>query len=84
MKFAQETPFIVFDDLAIRSVSEPFRADLHSVISYRVSNQLPCVYTSNLPLSELPTIYGEQRLYDRIRDLTIQLSFIGESKRGKR
>jgi DNA replication protein DnaC len=84
MKCAQETPFVVLDDVGTRSSTEGFRGDLHSIINARVTNQLPTVYTSNVPISELPNIFGEQRLADRVRDMTITLLFNGESKRGRR
>jgi DNA replication protein DnaC len=84
LKLAQETPFVVLDDIGVRTPTEGWRSDLHSIINARVTNQLPTVYTSNIMLAELGEIFGEKRLQDRIKDLCIQLSFIGESKRGKR
>jgi DNA replication protein DnaC len=84
MQHAKQAPFAVLDDLGIRDSTDGFRADLHSVINHRVSERKATVYTSNLPMSELPRVFGEQRLYDRIRDLTIELHFKGESRRGIR
>jgi DNA replication protein DnaC len=84
MQHAKQSAFAVLDDLGIRDSTDGFRADLHSVINHRVSERKATVYTSNLPMSELPRVFGEQRLYDRIRDLTIELHFGGESKRGIR
>lgn len=78
------TDFVVIDDVATRSASEAFVADLHSVVNYRVANAMPTVYTSNLPVKELPRVFGEERLADRIGDQCGVLHFEGESKRGRR
>jgi DNA replication protein DnaC len=80
---AKITSFVVLDDIGVRSASEAFRGDLHSIINARVTNGLPTVYTSNLPMTELARVFDE-RLYDRVRDLCIDLPFGGESKRGLR
>jgi DNA replication protein DnaC len=78
------TPFVVVDDLATRDATNGFRGDLHDVINYRVTNEMPTVYTSNIPIAELPEIFGEARLADRIGDMTQEFHFEGESRRGKR
>lgn len=83
MDLAKTSPFVVFDDIGVRNPTEAFRGDLHSIINYRVSNQLPSVYTSNIPMEELATVY-DRRLADRIKDLTIPFYFEGDSKRGLR
>lgn len=80
---AKTSPLVVFDDIGVRSSTEAFRGDLHGVINYRVSNQLPSIYTSNIPIEDLETIY-DKRLADRVRDLTIPLYFGGTSNRGLR
>jgi DNA replication protein DnaC len=84
LDYAKSAEFAVLDDVGVRDCTEGFRGDLHSVVNHRVTNGLPTVYTSNLPLQELPSVFGEQRLYDRIRDQTIEFLFEGESKRGIR
>ncbi|SET43152.1 DNA replication protein DnaC [Oceanobacillus limi] len=81
---AKHTPFVVIDDVGVRDVSDGFRGDFHSIVNYRVTAQLPTVYTSNIPMKELPRVFGEERLYDRMRDMTQEIAFGGESKRGKR
>lgn len=83
MQNAINAPYAVLDDIGVRSVTEGFRGDLHSVINARTTNHLPTVYTSNIPMQGLPTVF-DQRLYDRVRDLNIELYFEGTSKRGKR
>ena len=80
---AKVTPFVVLDDIGVRSATEAFRSDLHSIINHRITNGLPSVYTSNLPIEELARVF-DARLYDRVRDMCIVLPFGGESKRGLR
>lgn len=80
---AKTSPLVVFDDIGVRSSTEAFRGDLHGIINYRVANQLPSIYTSNIPMEDLASIY-DTRLADRIKDLTIPLYFDGQSNRGLR
>lgn len=80
-QFAKETPFVIFDDIGIRTATEPFRSDLHSVINYRVSNRLPAVYTSNVHYRRLSLVFDE-RLADRVREQCCLIEFQGISKRG--
>jgi len=81
---SKKAPFLVIDDIAVREVTPGFRGDLHSLINYRVTEQLPTIYTSNVPMKDLPQVFGESRLYDRMRDQCAELSFGGQSKRGRR
>lgn len=82
---AKVTPFVILDDVGVReNVTDGFRGDLHSIINARVTNQLATVYTSNIPISELPMVFGEARLADRIKDMTMEIEFTGKSKRGMR
>ena len=85
MEKAKKTPFVVLDDLGLRQASDAFRADLHTIINYRVTNGLPTVYTSNIPVEELETVF-DRRFYDRVRDKkqTAVIAFKGESQRGVR
>lgn len=75
--------FLVVDDVGVRSATEAFRALIHSIINARVTNGLPTVFTSNIRLSELTTVFDD-RLQDRIQDQCLSLTFKGESKRGRR
>lgn len=100
MEHAKHAPMAVLDDIGVRECTDNFRADLHTIINYRVSNQLPTIYTSNLPIQYVETkqkpkvatlmpydlidVFGEKRLADRMRDQCAVLSFGGESKRGRR
>ncbi|MEC0167915.1 DNA replication protein [Paenibacillus graminis] len=80
---AKASPFVVLDDIGVRSASEAFRADLHSIVNHRVSNALPTVYTSNVMLADLAQVF-DARLADRIREQCVEIAFVGESKRGLR
>ncbi|WP_238536169.1 hypothetical protein [Bacillus mycoides] len=80
---ARNAPMLVMDDIGVREdVSDAFRMDLHALINHRNVEELPTIYTSNVPLTELPRIFREERLADRIKDMTIQFTFTGDSKRG--
>lgn len=83
MQAAKTAPFAVLDDIGVRNATEAFRGDLHAVINARVTNGLPTVYTSNLPLAEMERVF-DARLYDRMRDQCAELGFVGGSKRGMR
>jgi DNA replication protein DnaC len=83
MQIAKTAPFVVCDDIGLRTASEAFRADLHSVINARTTGALPTVFTSNLPIEEMAVVF-DARLYDRMRDMCAVLHFDGESKRGRR
>lgn len=84
LRYAKEAPFAVLDDIGVRDSTDGFRGDLHSVINHRVTNSMPTIYTSNIPIEELPEVFGEQRLADRVRDMCMSIHFGGESKRGAR
>ncbi|MED3649999.1 ATP-binding protein [Heyndrickxia sporothermodurans] len=79
----QQTPFLVIDDVGVRSASEAFRSYVHAIINHRTANGLPTVYTSNLPIEDMARVF-DARLYDRMRDQCAFLEFGGESKRGRR
>lgn len=93
---AKTAQFVVLDDVGLRDCSEGFRGDLHAIINARVTNQLPTVYTSNIPIKyegkrelgagpyDLRDVFGEERLADRIGDQCSVQNFVGTSKRGKR
>lgn len=83
LETAKRVPFVVLDDIGVRSASDGFRGDLHTIINYRCANGLPTVYTSNLPIEDMATVF-DARLYDRMRDMCLELHFGGESARGRR
>lgn len=80
---AARVPFLVLDDVGIRSASEAFRGLVHAVINARLAAGRPTVYTSNIEMGDLADVY-DARLADRIRDNCQDLPFIGKSKRGLR
>lgn len=84
MEHAMSTEFVVLDDIGVRDSTDGFRGDLHTIINERVANQRPTIYTSNIRLEELGQVFGEERLSDRVRDLTTVIKFGGTSKRGIR
>lgn len=77
---AQQTPYLVIDDIGVRDATEAFRGYVHSIVNARVSNQLPTVYTSNLEIDEMEEVF-DRRLFDRIRSNTGVMEFKGKSKR---
>jgi DNA replication protein DnaC len=83
MDLAMYTPFVVLDDIGIRNATEAFRSYMHAIINARVTNRLPTVYTSNVPIEELAQVF-DARLADRVRDQCAVVPFVGESKRGMR
>lgn len=80
---ASSVPFLVLDDIGLRKASDAFRGLVRDVVDYRTANDLPTVYTSNIPITEMTTIY-DKTIYDRIRDQCGVLHFEGESNRGRR
>ena len=76
-------PFLICDDLAVRGASESFRSLIHAVINERNTAELPTIYTSNVHISDLSSVF-DARLADRIGDMAAVLQFSGSSKRGKR
>lgn len=80
---SRKVPFLVVDDIGLRSASEAFTSDLHRIINHRTVFGLPTVYTSNVPMVDLKHVFSKQ-LYDRTRDNCMEIAFDGESKRGFR
>lgn len=80
---AQQADFAVLDDVGVRSSTDAFRSYLHDIVNYRVSNELPTIYTSNFAIEGMREVYDD-RLYDRMREQCISLHFDGESHRGIR
>ena len=82
LKKSASVPFLVMDDVGLRSATESFRTLLHGVINHRATNSLPTVYTSNVPMEDFIRIY-DARVYDRARDKCAEVKFSGKSRRGK-
>ncbi|MDQ0168708.1 DNA replication protein [Paenibacillus tundrae] len=86
MQHAKSAPFAVLDDIGVRDVTEGFRGDLHAIINHRVTNELVTIFTSNVALKDLNTVFREitPRLVDRMRAQCIEREFVGISHRGIR
>ena len=74
----------VIDDIGVSAITEGFRRHLHTLINGRMLAGKPTIYTSNVGLRELTLALGDDRMYDRVRDLCKELEFVGKSKRGVR
>lgn len=83
VKRASRVEFLVMDDIGLRGATEAFRALVHAIVNARTTADLPTVYTSNVPIENLATIF-DARLADRVRDQCGVIMFEGESKRGRR
>lgn len=83
IKRASSVDFLVCDDIGLRDATQSFRSLVHAIINARTTADKPTVYTSNVPINELATVF-DARLADRVRDQCAVIAFEGESKRGKR
>ena len=82
-KQAARIPYLVIDDLGVKTSTDSFTALVYNLLDKRTSDGLPTIYTANFPLAEIRTKY-EKRVYDRMRDMCAERHFEGESKRGMR
>jgi DNA replication protein DnaC len=83
LQSAKSVPFLVLDDIGVRDATDGFRSDLHRIVNERVTNGLPTLYTSNVTIDALESVF-DRRLADRVRDMCVVVPFKGESKRGIR
>ncbi|MFE4202088.1 P-loop NTPase family protein [Aneurinibacillus aneurinilyticus] len=83
LQAAKSVPFLVLDDIGVRDATDGFRSDLHRIVNERVTNGLPTLYTSNVTIDALESVF-DRRLADRVRDMCVVVPFKGESKRGIR
>src|SRR5690606_29427458 len=81
MRCCMDVPLLVWGDESRRSASESFKSMVHAIINARTTGAKTTVYTSNLPLKEMPKDF-DAGLYDRRRDMCLDIRFAGESKRG--
>jgi DNA replication protein DnaC len=78
-KRAHITKLLVLDDLGEVSATEFASKKIYELVEYRVSNNLPIIFTTNLTWDELARRYGESgarvvgRLQEVTADHTIQL-----------
>lgn len=73
---------LVLDDIATRATSEAYTEELYEIIDHRATNDLTTVYTSNIPLSELPKLLGD-RIASRIEGMTVPVPYKGKDHRKK-
>lgn len=73
---------VVWDDVAVKTISEFELGVLLSMVDYRVSNAKANIYTSNLPRQKLEALLG-QRLASRIYNASTVIEFNGKDRRGK-
>jgi DNA replication protein DnaC len=71
---------LVLDDIAIRTGTEAFLNEFYEIIDHRTVEELPTIYTSNLPLNELTEYFGE-RIVSRITGGVIPIPFTGNDQR---
>lgn len=72
----RESDLVIFDDIGAENSTEWVKEQLYQYINYRYSNNLACLYTSNLALNQL-----EQRIADRINGSCKVITFTAVSKR---
>lgn len=77
---AKKVDLLVLDDISLRSITEAFRMDLHSIINYRTINYKTTIYTANVDMQELNNLLSKQ-LFDRIKLNTVEIHFAGASLR---
>src|SRR5690606_28532271 len=53
----QRVPFLVMDDIGVRGATEAFRSYLHAIINARTVGAKPTVFTSNIPIEEMQTVF---------------------------
>ena len=81
INICRNVEFLVMDDIGLRNATDSFRSYVHAIVNHRTTYGKPTVYTSNLPIEDMASVFDE-RLYDRMNDRCVQLHFKGESNRG--
>lgn len=71
---------LVIDDVALRAGTEAFVNEMYEIIDHRAVEELATIFTSNIPMEELATIYGD-RIVSRIEGMTVALPFSGKDNR---
>ena len=84
IQYVLQCPFLLLDDLsadAFKNNMQSSQVDLFSLVDYRVSYNLPTIYTSNCDtVDELKKLTGP-KLFDRIKYKTTVINFSGPSVR---
>lgn len=90
--YIKKTPLLLLDDIGAENCSNWSRDEiLGPILQYRMENQLPTFFTSNLTLEELETELSitssgvdkvkARRILERIKQLTISLELISKNRR---
>lgn len=92
--YIKRVPLLLLDDIGAEYLT-PWARDeiLGTIIQYRMDEELPTFFTSNMNLKQLEdhfsmTSNGKEeikarRMIERIKDLTNEFELVGESNRGK-
>lgn len=78
--FLKISNLVIWDDIAVRGLSDYDKEYLYSLIDIRVINEKSNIFTSNLTPNELNDILGA-RLYSRIINTSIPIEFLGADRR---
>ena len=73
---------LAIDDIAIRTGTEAFLNEMYEIIDHRAVEELATIFTSNIPLNELSSLYGE-RIVSRIQGMSVEVPFNGNDHRKK-
>ena len=73
---------LVIDDVALRAGTEAFINEMYEIIDHRAVEELATIFTSNIPMEDLASIYGD-RIVSRIEGMTVPLAFEGNDNRKK-
>lgn len=90
--YARKVDLLLFDDIGAENITSWSRDEiLGPILQYRMDNNLPTFFTSNLNLNELEIHLSEskndvdklkaKRIIERIKYLTNELTLISENKR---
>ena len=89
----KKSPMLLLDDIGAENCSNWSRDEiLGPILQYRMENNLPTFFTSNLTLDELETALSTttsgvdklkaRRIIERIKQLTVTLELVSKNRRG--
>lgn len=81
-KCLRDADLVIWDDVAVKNISEFEIGVLLHLVDFRVSNLKANIYTSNLSRQKLEALLG-QRLTSRIYNASTVIQFHGIDRRGK-
>ena len=91
-EYVKRIPFLLIDDLGAENVTSWGRDEiLGTLLQYRMTEELPTFFTSNLTIEELESHLAisskkeekvkARRIIERIKSLTVDIEIIGKSRR---